>query len=360
MEEVGGEADILQLQHLTAVIEEAQHHPLAKGGRQGRDADIDILAGDAHAEAAVLGEALLGDIESGYDLDARDDGGMRFVRRPQRFVEDAVDAITDDELGLEGLDMDVARPFFVALGDEAVDKADDRRFVGDVEEIFRFRGAAVILAGGNLFDHLLGPVGAAFEVAIDGAEDFVGGSDDRQNPLGGEDGEIVERTAVVGIGDGDAQSALLLAEGEDAQILEISQAEAVAEIGQRRFRRDRFEERQAALAGQGSGQLQRGNTLLGQKEVTETAPRFSQLLSESGIAGAGGKIAGGNEELAELDPLTHEAELPDSPRLPLSAAPSPHGRTCSFSAHSSFPSSETGSSLPDCSASPAPDRRRCG
>ena len=46
------------------------HHALAVGRGQDGDADVDVLAGDLDADAAVLGQALLGDVEAGHDLDA--------------------------------------------------------------------------------------------------------------------------------------------------------------------------------------------------------------------------------------------------------------------------------------------------
>ena len=43
------------------------------GGRRGGDAHVDVLAGDLAADAAVLRQPLLGDVEAGHDLHARDD-----------------------------------------------------------------------------------------------------------------------------------------------------------------------------------------------------------------------------------------------------------------------------------------------
>ena len=49
-------------------------HLLAVRGRQGADAQVDVPAVDHGADAAVLGQAALGDVQVGHDLEARDDG----------------------------------------------------------------------------------------------------------------------------------------------------------------------------------------------------------------------------------------------------------------------------------------------
>ena len=45
------------------LVEQTQHHALAVPGRNGRDAHVDRAAGDAQADAPVLRQALLGDVE---------------------------------------------------------------------------------------------------------------------------------------------------------------------------------------------------------------------------------------------------------------------------------------------------------
>ena len=65
-------ADVFQGEDVGGLVEQAQHHPFAEGSGQGRDAHVDVLAGDAHPETAVLGEALFCDIEAGHDLQPRE------------------------------------------------------------------------------------------------------------------------------------------------------------------------------------------------------------------------------------------------------------------------------------------------
>jgi hypothetical protein len=61
------------------------------------------------ADAPIHGQTLLGDIQVGHDLDARDDRGLEAVqlRRHIDLVQDAVDAIADAQLLFHRLDMDV-------------------------------------------------------------------------------------------------------------------------------------------------------------------------------------------------------------------------------------------------------------
>ena len=64
----------------------------------------------AQLEAAVLRDALLGDVELRHDLDAADDRlVVPLVDRLHRLVEHAVDAVLDHHLGVARLDVDVAR-----------------------------------------------------------------------------------------------------------------------------------------------------------------------------------------------------------------------------------------------------------
>ena len=102
-------------------------------------------------DAPVLGEAALGDVEAGHDLDAGDDGGGEVGRRGFGFVEDAVVAVADAETVFEGLDVDVGREGLDGAGDEAVDEADDGGLGGEVFEAFSvfFEGFGGSRVGGR-------------------------------------------------------------------------------------------------------------------------------------------------------------------------------------------------------------------
>ena len=86
LEEFAAEPKFLKGEKPTGAVEEAQHNTLAELGRNGRDADVDIASGGTEPKPSVLGQALLRDIESGKNLDAR--GGRRMI--PTRRLEDIV------------------------------------------------------------------------------------------------------------------------------------------------------------------------------------------------------------------------------------------------------------------------------
>ena len=99
-------------------------------GRHGH-AEVDFLGrpfdGEADLDAAVLGQALLGDVELRHDLDARRDRVAELHRRRHHVVEDAVDAEANPELLLVRLDVDVARALLNRRHQHQVDEPDDRR-----------------------------------------------------------------------------------------------------------------------------------------------------------------------------------------------------------------------------------------
>ena len=72
-EVIVAEADVGEVEEHARAIEQTDRDALAVDAGRGRDAHVDVLAGDLAADAAVLRQALLGDVEAGHDLDARQD-----------------------------------------------------------------------------------------------------------------------------------------------------------------------------------------------------------------------------------------------------------------------------------------------
>ena len=63
----------------------------------------------AHAEAAVLRHAALGDVQLAHDLDTRDDGRVVLLRdRLHGLLQHAVDAVLDDHGVVARLDVNIA------------------------------------------------------------------------------------------------------------------------------------------------------------------------------------------------------------------------------------------------------------
>ena len=81
------------------------------------------------------GQPALGDVELAHDLDAARDGFLDLLRHRLHVVEHAVDAVADLEPVVEGLEVDVRRPHLERLEEQHVHQLDDRRLVGDVEDV---------------------------------------------------------------------------------------------------------------------------------------------------------------------------------------------------------------------------------
>ena len=90
-----------------------------------------LLELDPHLDPAVLGQALLGDVHVGHDLDPGQHRVLELHRQVHGLVEDAVDAVADAEGLLVGLEVDVARALLDGLDEDVVDEGDDRGLVRD-------------------------------------------------------------------------------------------------------------------------------------------------------------------------------------------------------------------------------------
>ena len=118
----------------------------------------------AQADAAVLRQPPLGDVEARHDLDARDHRGSHALGRRFDVVQHAVDAIAHRQPILERLDVDVGGAHVERVGDEEADEADDRRFGGQVLQLLHvgvereFVDARLDVADHLALRRLAGPV----------------------------------------------------------------------------------------------------------------------------------------------------------------------------------------------------------
>ncbi|MNQ78045.1 hypothetical protein D3C85_929470 [compost metagenome] len=128
-------AQLVQRQAGLILVQNAQHHPLARPRRQGRDAHVQRLAAQRQGDAPVLRHALFGDVEPRHDLDARDQKRRDARVEAQGFAQDAIDPHPHDQGALIGLQVDVRGARAHGLGDDAVDHADDRGVVGGVQQV---------------------------------------------------------------------------------------------------------------------------------------------------------------------------------------------------------------------------------
>ena len=78
-------------------------------------------------DAAVLRQAALGDVHVRHDFQARDDGRLQHaqLRRHRDFVQDAVDAVTNAQIVLQRLDVNIRGALDDRFADDLVDELDD-------------------------------------------------------------------------------------------------------------------------------------------------------------------------------------------------------------------------------------------
>ncbi len=108
------------------LVENAKHGVFAVDRGHDRNAKIDEAALVANAEAAVLGDAALRDIELAHHLDARKDGGVPILReRLHGVLQDAVDAVLHDHFGVARFDVNVARAALEGRENHRIHEAND-------------------------------------------------------------------------------------------------------------------------------------------------------------------------------------------------------------------------------------------
>ena len=135
-------AELFEVDPGIVLVENAQHHALARTARQRRDTHVEQFAAQRQADAAVLRHAALGDVEARHHLHAADHHRRHVRRHAQRLAQNAIDPHADDEPGFIRLDMDVRHAVARGIGDDAVDQADRRRVIGRIQQILRRRQVA--------------------------------------------------------------------------------------------------------------------------------------------------------------------------------------------------------------------------
>src|SRR5262245_15490182 len=71
--------DVGQVEHHTRLVQETHDDAFAVNHRDDRNANVDFVIFHAHLDAAVLRQAFLGNVKPGHDLDAADDGGLKWI-----------------------------------------------------------------------------------------------------------------------------------------------------------------------------------------------------------------------------------------------------------------------------------------
>ena len=128
-------AELGEVAHPGAAVEHAEHHALAVQGRRDRHAHVELAVGEPQADAAVLGQPPLRDVQPRHDLHAADDRGLVLARRVRDLLQHAVDAVPHAQPVRARLEMHIARPRPQRLEDQDVDELDYRGLVGEGAQI---------------------------------------------------------------------------------------------------------------------------------------------------------------------------------------------------------------------------------
>src|ERR1700733_4121104 len=117
-------------------IEDSEHGGFTEHRGHDGDAEVDEAAFVTHAEAAVLRDAALGDIEFAHDFNARKDGGVPFLgQRLHGVLQDAVNAVLDDHFGVARFDVNVTGAALEGGEDYGVNQAHDGADTGIAREL---------------------------------------------------------------------------------------------------------------------------------------------------------------------------------------------------------------------------------
>ena len=120
-----GKPDLAEVAHHDVGIEHAHDHLLAEGDAHRRDAQLDLALAARRLDAPVLRPPLLGDVEAGEHLEARDHRRVHHLGQRVDLVQHAVDAHAHDRLVALRLDVDVAGALVECVVQEVLDGVDD-------------------------------------------------------------------------------------------------------------------------------------------------------------------------------------------------------------------------------------------
>ncbi len=191
-------------------VEDAQDGVFAMDRGHDGDAEVHEAALVTHAEAAILRNATLGDIELAHDFNARKNGGVPFLgERLHGVLQDAVNAVLHDDFGVARFDVDVTGAAFEGGEDYGVHQAHDGAHAGIARElVHRNIFVAVFFladylereAFGGLIEDALGLLGALQQIVNLRS----GGYLDLQ-ALAEQQRKLVGELQLAGIGHGDHQ-----------------------------------------------------------------------------------------------------------------------------------------------------------
>ena len=146
------EGKVAELLAQRFLVQNAQDGVFAVHRGHDGNAEVDEAALVADPEAPVLRHAPLGNVQLAHDLDARKDGGVPVLgQRLHGELQNAVDAVLDDHLGVARFDVDITRAPLESGEDDGVHQAHHRAHAGFPGELLH---GDVLVAVFVLADHL--------------------------------------------------------------------------------------------------------------------------------------------------------------------------------------------------------------
>ena len=144
------EPEHVESEALARLTQEAHHRLLAEEGREDGDAEGDAVGLRLHLESAVLREAFLVQFQIRENLDACDDTGRRIFRERHRVVENAVNTVAHQNLGLHRLNMDVGGALHDGVPQKRIHDTHDRQILGHLLDVIAREIFSVLCDDANL------------------------------------------------------------------------------------------------------------------------------------------------------------------------------------------------------------------
>ena len=113
-------AQAVEVHHHLALVEDAHDHGFAPHHRERGHAQVHVPALDRQPDTPVLGQALLGDVELGHDLDARNQPRDQMARDVGGVEDHAVDAEAHAHVRGARLEVNIRRSPPHGVGDDGV------------------------------------------------------------------------------------------------------------------------------------------------------------------------------------------------------------------------------------------------
>ena len=124
-------AQLFERRHALSVVEQTHNDLLAEDGPQRGDAQVDFVAVFSRdMDTAVLRQSFFGNVETGHDLDARDQAVVHPFRKIGDFFQQPVETMANDHVVVGRFDVDVAGPALEGALHYQIDHVNNRRRPG--------------------------------------------------------------------------------------------------------------------------------------------------------------------------------------------------------------------------------------